>query len=87
MTVQEQYLWKKEQCPMCGSVLPAPLKFKGKRKKASAPKKFNIMVEYKDLKTNELKSIIYTDVTEEYYNKIKYTAKNVVAVHTLTEEV
>jgi hypothetical protein len=86
MTVQEQYLWKKEQCPMCGVKLPESIRFKGKRKKI-VTKTFDILVEYNDLKTNELKSIIYTDVTEEYYNKIKYTAKNVVAVHTLTEEV
>jgi hypothetical protein len=86
MTVQEQYLWKKEQCPMCGSVLPTPLKFKGKRTKHEV-KYFDIMVEYTDKVTGEAKSTVYTNVTEEYYNKIKYTAKNVTAVHTLTKEV
>jgi predicted RNA-binding Zn-ribbon protein involved in translation (DUF1610 family) len=84
--VQEKHLWKKEQCPTCGNKLPEAMVFRGTRTKPVA-KTFNIMVEYNDKVTGELKSVVYTDVDEEYYNKIKYTANNVVAVHTLTEEV
>lgn len=84
--VQEKHLWKEEQCPTCGTTLPEPMVFKGTRAKHEA-KYFDIMVEYKDKITGELKTVTYTDVDEEYYNKIKYTATNVVAVHTLTREV
>ena len=84
--VQEKHLWKKEQCPTCGTKLPVPVDFKMTRTKTVA-KTFDIMVEYHDKVTKELKTIVYTDVDEERYNKIKYTATNVVAVHTLTKEV
>lgn len=84
--VEEKYLWLGEQCPTCGVVLPKPLVFKAKRT-VTVAKTFDILVEYTDKVTGELKSVVYTDVDEEYYNKIKYTAKNVVAVHTLTKEV
>ena len=84
--VQEKHLWKEEQCPTCGTKLPESDVLLAKRTKPVA-KTFNIMVEYNDKVTGELKSVVYTDVDEEYYNKIKYTANNVVAVHTLTEEV
>ena len=84
-SVQEQYLYQDTRCPTCGTVLPAPSIMKMKRTKKVA-KKMDIMVEYRDKATNEVKSVVYTDVTEEYYNKIKYTATNVIAVHDLTKE-
>jgi hypothetical protein len=84
--VQEKHLYKEEQCPTCGCVLPKALELKAKRVKAEV-KLYDILVEYTDRDTNEVKSIVKTDVTEEYYNKLKYTATNVVAVHTLAKEV
>jgi len=66
--------------------LPAPFVSTAKRQKYVA-KSFDILVEYNDKVTNELKTVVYTDVDEEYYNKIKYTANNVVKVTVLTREV
>ena len=79
--VQEKHLYKEEQCPMCGNVLPKPIEMKMKRTKKEV-KTYNIRVSYNDKVTNEPKTIEYTDVSEEYYNKIKYTAKNVTNVVT-----
>ncbi len=84
--VQEAHLYNGSQCPMCGSKLPEPIEYKAKRTKYVA-KSFNISVQYNDKVTNELKTVEYYDVTEEYYNKIKYTANNVVKVTILTKGV
>jgi hypothetical protein len=84
--VQEQHLYKEHQCPTCGKKLDAPFVSTVKRQKYVA-KSFDILVEYNDKVTNELKTVVYTDVDEEYYNKIKYTANNVVKVTVLTREV
>ena len=81
--VQEKYLWNKEQCPTCGTKLPEPMVLTARRTKY-VEKKFNIIVEYYDKVTGKEKSVCYTDITEEQYNKIKYSANNVIKVHTLT---
>ena len=59
--VQERYLYKGEQCPTCGMKLPAPFVSTAKRQKYVA-KSFDILVEYNDKVTNELKTVVYTDV-------------------------
>ena len=85
--VQEKHLWNGNQCPTCGVKLEAPLSFRRPKTTDKVVKSFDILVEYNDKVTGELKTIVYTDVTEEYYNKIRFMAKNVVKVTTLTKEV
>lgn len=85
--VQEKHLYNGNQCPTCGVKLDEPMSFRRTKKTTKVAKQFDILVEYNDKNTGELKTVVYTDVTEEYYNKIRFMAKNVVNVTTLNREV
>ena len=84
--VQEKHLYKEQQCPTCGQVLPKALELLAKRTPTTPAKLFKILVKYTDKVTGELKTVVYTDVSEEYFNKIKYSANNVKRVYNLTKE-
>lgn len=85
VNVQEQHLYRDERCPLCGDTLPKPVEFKT-FPKVKEQKMYDIMVEYIDVTTDQHGSVVYLEVNEEMYNKIKYGANNVVAVHTLTRK-
>jgi hypothetical protein len=73
------------RCPLCGKLvgIPDSLQFSSIKGKEIL---YNIEILYTEKETGLTKVVFKEDVSEAWYNKIKYTGRNVLQVNILSKK-
>lgn len=64
MNVQDEHLYKGEQCPLCGAVLEAPMVFTARPKVKRTEQEYVIRIEFTNGKKGDM------IINEEQFNKL-----------------